>query len=139
MSSIASRYGVNVSTLASYNGISNPNLLRPGQVLRIPMTSQAVSVNLPAPVTPRSQNTPAPPPPPSNPLPTVSPRQIIAPVGYPTPTATPPASATRYHIVRPNDTLYGIAARYGASVDAIKRRNGLTSNTIYVGQSLAIP
>jgi LysM repeat protein len=131
LSSIASRYGVGVNTLASYNGISNPNLLRPGQVLRIPVASQ------PVPATPRPQSTPAPPPT-SNPLPTVS-SQPVAPVGYPTPTATPPASSTRYHIMRPNDTLYGIAAWYGASVDAIKRRNGLTSNTIYVGQSLAIP
>ena len=37
------------------------------------------------------------------------------------------------------DTLSGIALRYGTTVDAIMQANGMTSTTIYVGQSLAIP
>lgn len=36
LSSIAARYGVSVWSLASYNGISNPNYIRIGQCICIP-------------------------------------------------------------------------------------------------------
>ncbi|MFZ5440028.1 MAG: LysM peptidoglycan-binding domain-containing protein [Myxococcota bacterium] len=36
LSGIAARYGTTVSTLASLNGISNPNMIYAGQVLRLP-------------------------------------------------------------------------------------------------------
>jgi len=44
----------------------------------------------------------------------------------------------RYHTVGRGDTLYGIAVRYGTTVAAIMRANGLQSSIIYVGQRLAI-
>jgi LysM repeat protein len=44
----------------------------------------------------------------------------------------------RYHTVGRGDTLYGIAIRYGTTVAAIMRANGLQSSIIYVGQRLAI-
>lgn len=43
------------------------------------------------------------------------------------------------YIVRPGDTLFGIAARFGTTVDAIMRANRLQSPFIYVGQQLFIP
>ena len=39
LSGIANKYGTNYQTLASLNGISNPNLIYPGQVLQLPGTS----------------------------------------------------------------------------------------------------
>jgi LysM repeat protein len=42
-------------------------------------------------------------------------------------------------VVARGDTLSSIAARTGASVKALKALNGLTSDTIYVGQRLAVP
>ncbi len=52
----------------------------------------------------------------------------------------PPSSGTRTHVVQPGDTLYGIAARYGVSVQALAQANGLTLySIIYVGQTLIIP
>lgn len=39
LSGIANKYGTNYQTLASLNGISNPNLIYPGQVLQLPETS----------------------------------------------------------------------------------------------------
>ena len=42
------------------------------------------------------------------------------------------------HVVSRGDTLYAIARRYGTTVAAIKRANGLYSNTIWVGQKLCI-
>jgi murein DD-endopeptidase MepM/ murein hydrolase activator NlpD len=47
-------------------------------------------------------------------------------------------SQTSYS-VRPGDTLYEIAGRYGVSVGALQQANALASNTIAVGQQLRIP
>ncbi|MFQ5460197.1 MAG: LysM peptidoglycan-binding domain-containing protein [Anaerolineae bacterium] len=44
------------------------------------------------------------------------------------------------HIVRPGDTLYGIARHYGVPPMAIAKANGLMNpNFIFVGQSLIVP
>ncbi|GIW40043.1 MAG: hypothetical protein KatS3mg076_0620 [Candidatus Binatia bacterium] len=43
------------------------------------------------------------------------------------------------HRVRRGDTLLGIARRYGTSVEAVRRANGLRGSTILVGQALRIP
>jgi LysM repeat protein len=44
------------------------------------------------------------------------------------------------YIVQSGETLYSIANRYGMSVWAIARANGITNpNLIYVGQRLAVP
>ncbi len=42
---IAQRFGVDYRTLAAYNNIVNPNLIYPGQVLRIPGTGQPPTQN----------------------------------------------------------------------------------------------
>lgn len=44
------------------------------------------------------------------------------------------------HVVQPGDTITAIARRYGVSVSALMRQNGVTdANFIYVGQRLTIP
>jgi N-acetylmuramoyl-L-alanine amidase len=43
------------------------------------------------------------------------------------------------HIVQAGDTLWGISQKYGVTIEQIKEANGLTSDTIYVGQKLIIP
>jgi LysM repeat protein len=40
------------------------------------------------------------------------------------------------HIVVQGDTLFGIARRYGLSIEELKRKNRLTVDTIFVGQKL---
>lgn len=45
-------------------------------------------------------------------------------------------SRPRYHVVKKNETLYGIATRYNISVDTIKKYNNLSNNTIHVGQKV---
>ncbi len=45
----------------------------------------------------------------------------------------------RVHLVSSGDSLSVLATRYGVSVGALKRVNGLTDNRIYVGQRLKIP
>lgn len=49
------------------------------------------------------------------------------------------AAASVSHKVESGDSLYGIASRYSVSVDAIKRSNDLSGNTIRPGQLLKIP
>ena len=43
------------------------------------------------------------------------------------------------YVVRSGDTLWLLAQRYGTTVDAIKRLNGLTSDNLSIGQVLKIP
>ena len=43
------------------------------------------------------------------------------------------------YTVKKGDTLYSIANNYGVSVDAIKKLNNLTSNTLSIDQQLYIP
>ncbi len=43
------------------------------------------------------------------------------------------------YVVRAGDTLWLLAQRFGTTVDAIKRLNGLTSDNLSIGQVLRIP
>ena len=43
------------------------------------------------------------------------------------------------YTVRSGDTLWLLANRFGTTVDAIKRLNGLTSDNLQIGQALRIP
>ena len=43
------------------------------------------------------------------------------------------------YLVRPGDTLFGIARRFGTTVAELMAVNGLTSSTIYAGATLRIP
>jgi LysM repeat protein len=56
-------------------------------------------------------------------------------------TAVPVAAATQdVYTVKPGDTLYGIATRYGVTINAIMRANSLANpNTLSIGQKLVIP
>ena len=50
------------------------------------------------------------------------------------------ASSAEHYVVRPGDTLTGIARYHGVSVGQLARTNGLYSNSwVYVGQRLTIP
>ncbi len=53
--------------------------------------------------------------------------------------AIPAADAGVFHVVRRGDSLERIARRYGATVEALRRANGLTSSLIHPGQSLRVP
>ena len=60
-------------------------------------------------------------------------QRLVIPTGY-----SAPVGAT--YIVKPGDTLYSIARRYGVSVWAIAQANGIYNlQLIYVGQRLVIP
>lgn len=50
------------------------------------------------------------------------------------------AQDSQRHVVQPGETLFRIALKYGLSVDALARANGITNTAlVYVGQVLVIP
>ena len=58
---------------------------------------------------------------------------------YANPATTYQSTASTSHYVVKGDTLYNISKRMGVSVSALKSANGLSSNTISLGQILTIP
>jgi LysM repeat protein len=119
LNSIAARFGTTASTLQEFNGISNPNFIRVGQLIRIP----AAGGPAPAPEpTPAPTPTPAPEPTPA-----------------PAPNPEPEAQEVQYR-VQSGDTLLRIGAKFGVSPSVIQSFNNLTNpNMIRVGQLLRIP
>jgi LysM repeat protein len=51
-----------------------------------------------------------------------------------------PSTCRWYHTVQPGQTLSGLAAWYGVSVNALMAANGIANpNTVYAGRKLCIP
>ena len=51
----------------------------------------------------------------------------------------PVAAPLSTHVVRKGDTLYNISKRYAISIDELRGLNGLSGNSIGLGQELSIP
>jgi nucleoid-associated protein YgaU len=50
------------------------------------------------------------------------------------------SSTNGFYVVQPGDTLYGIAVRFGVSMDALMQANNMDDpNTLQIGQELQIP
>ena len=135
---IARNFGTSINALKSANGLTS-NLIYPGQTLTIPggntstytvkpgdslfLIAQRYNLSL-------------------NELrqanniwhDTIWPGQTIY-----IPHSANPGGGNTVYTVRPNDTLYILARRYGTTVQEIKSLNNLWSDTIYPGQQLAIP
>lgn len=163
---ISRRYGINVGTLASANGLTLNSWLYVGQQLVIPGASSA-----PAPA-------PAPAPAAGNvyvvkagdTLLTIAMRhglrvsqlaeangltwnawgyagqRLVIPgaAGTPPtaetpPAVTPPTAPGGVYVVQVGDNLFRIGLRHGVTVATLKAANGLYSDIVYVGQRLTIP
>ena len=68
---------------------------------------------------------------------------FLPPVAFATPTPPPfvcgPPVTWRIVIVKPQETLYGLAIRYGTTVNAIMKANCIRTSTLYAGQQLFVP
>ncbi|MFN8379022.1 MAG: LysM peptidoglycan-binding domain-containing protein [Anaerolineae bacterium] len=114
---IAAAYGTSIDAILAANNLSANGLIFVGQSLIIPLTS-----GVPA----TAQPTSVPPTP-------------IPPTSAP-PTPAPTAAPVTTYVVRPGDTLFGIALRFNTTVSALQRANNISNpNLIYVGQRLIIP
>ena len=96
LSGIAAKYGTTWQAIQSLNGLANPNLIFPGQVLKVKGAASA-------------------------------------------PAPKPAASAARTYTVKSGDILSGIAAKYGTTYQHLAQINGIADpNLIYPGQVLRI-
>lgn len=142
LSALARRYGVTVQALVEYNSLSSTNiyvgqrLLIPGQSTpTYPITYVVQRGDTLSKIAQRYDTTVAALMQVNN-LRTetiyVGQRLTIS-------VASDPNQPLIYHTVQRGDTLSAIARRYTVSVAAVKAANGLTNETIYVGQRLLIP
>src|SRR5260221_5897967 len=126
---IALRFGLTVNTVALANGITNPDLIIPGQQLRIP-NCNGVPTPVPTPVN-------------NLVLPTLTPGGPAPVLGQGTAIPVNPQPATSggtTYIVQDGDTLFAIATRTGVKINALAQANNITHvNLIYIGQKLIIP
>ncbi len=143
---------LNIQTEAAWNGNGRAAALAvtatPSPVSSRPITNKPLSPTRTP--TPRLTDTPLPPTKTPAPRPTrtpISPTETPLPptrTPAPRPTEAPPSTDTPpgqiIHVVETGETLSAIAARYGVSVEAIARANGLEDpSRIRAGQELIIP
>lgn len=153
LASVAANYGITVDALRQ----ANPGkVARDGAILKVPATVISLDESLDELAT-QGDFAPAPRPQPTpevvreqsealvikpnrNPnISQVPAPSAVAPVQTPTAPAPRVTEAGRVHTVASGDTLYRISRRYDVSVDSLRRLNGLSGNTIRVGQALQIP
>ena len=118
LSRVASRHGVSVSQIKSWNGMKS-NVIRSGQKLVI--YKMKYSKTKPSSIAAKKNTTP---------------------VGKSTNTNTKTSSnqaVPKYHYVQPGDTLWTISQRYGGiPIEKLRKLNNLKGNTIKVGQKLIL-
>lgn len=109
LSTIASRYGVSMSDLQSWNGIRNANHVMVGQTLKVQTRASSSAASSGA-------------------------ASSSAKAASPSPRRATPTTYT----VRSGDTLTAIAAKHGLSLDELRRLNGIKGSHIEVGQKLKV-
>jgi LysM repeat protein len=78
------------------------------------------------------------PPPPTSTVPPETATPTPRPSATRTPTSAPTPCGCEY-VTKAGDTLWGMADRFGTTVQAIKECNGMRGDTIYAGTELRIP
>jgi LysM repeat protein len=115
LSKIAKNAGVSAAEIAELNRISDPNKIRVGQRLLLPVHARSL---------------------PSTPPPAAKPAAPAKPAAA----STPVTDSGDTHTVRAGDTLTKIANRYNTSVNALLELNNLKRDSIIkVGQKIKLP
>lgn len=119
--SISKKNGVSVANVQSYNNLKN-NTIHIGQVLKLGKATATQPVKTPAPPATKPS----------------TPEIPKAPVSEsPSAPAKETVSTTSY-VVKKGDTLSSIGRQFSVSYQTIKSWNGLTSDSIFVGQRLSM-
>lgn len=139
LSGIAARFGTTYQVLAQINGISNPNLIYAGEILRVPKgsagqitytvragdTLSGIAQNYGVSVSALASLNGI-----SNPNLIYAGQKLIIPTGGAVPV---------YYVIQKGDTLSGIAAKFGTTTKALQQMNGISNpNVIYAGQRIRI-
>lgn len=53
--------------------------------------------------------------------------------------APKPTTTTTRHLVKKGDTLYSLSRKYGTTVSAIQKANGISGTSIHIGRTYIIP
>jgi len=144
---LSKRYGVPVDALQKVNSLSDARSVQAGQRILIPTYVYGRTVPISAPdanagvraarasVGGRSDVRLD-----RAPTPTVRPQNAVAATAPQTQGQAAAASASAgSYTVQSGDTLSAISRRTGASIEAIKRTNGMESDIVRIGQTLIIP
>lgn len=156
--SIAVRYKTTVAALAKANNITNTNVIRVGQVLKIPGTQPTPPPTTPPPATTTNYTVKS-----GDTLYSIATRykttvaaiakannitntnairvgQVLKiPGTQTTPPPTTPPPATRTYTVKAGDTLYSIASRHNTTVSRLVQANNISNpNVLSVSQKLTI-
>ncbi|QNK63334.1 LysM peptidoglycan-binding domain-containing protein [Pedobacter sp. PAMC26386] len=149
---LARQYGTTVADIKRINDLKTVNL-KIGQVLKMPVkagaettsatpvqTAQTAPVVATPPVKIPVTTTPAPIAPVQNQQ-TVKKADTPVTKSEPVVPAQPAAPAKDelvVHTVASNETMYSIATKYGLTLDQLKAKNNLTTNSLNIGQKLLI-
>ncbi|MCP4846574.1 MAG: LysM peptidoglycan-binding domain-containing protein [Verrucomicrobiaceae bacterium] len=127
LSSISRKFGVTSTSIAIANRLLDPNAIRIGQRLEIPVGSPPQSIASQQPPLPKPASTPKPASPP-RPEPTEG-GEMIAPEGY------------GFYQIEPGDTLHSIAISFGTNPNQLRILNDFspTSNSLRIGDYLLVP
>ncbi len=115
ISAIARRYDISTGQLLEANGLADATI-RPGDTLQVPGAGPASAT-----------------------LAAAAPREEIA-AQLPERQKTTQQRSSSVHVVKPGDTLWGVARRYGVTVPALAAENGMDSKSqLTAGARLKIP
>ncbi len=135
LSTIARQFKTTVEAIRAANNLTD-DTLHPGDVLNIPQgTPGAIAEVVGTPDTGGASG-----PPTNTPFVFRTPTLIVPPTATQVLATTPtPTPGVVTYVVRPNDTLIGIASIYSTTVQAIMDMSKITSISLKVGQTLTVP
>ena len=127
LSSISRKFGVTSTSIAIANRLLDPNAIRIGQQLEIPVDSAPQSLAREQPSLPKPASRPESTPPP-RPEPTEG-GEMIAPEGY------------GFYQIEPGDTLHSIAISFGTNPNQLRILNDFSpkNNSLRIGDYLLVP
>ncbi|MET3113282.1 peptidoglycan endopeptidase LytF [Pedobacter sp. CG_S7] len=126
LNALAKKYGTTVEEIKKINNLNSINL-NIGQLLKMPVIKSPEAIKMDTAETKTEQ-----------PLPTKKAEPIFTKKVPVTPVADLPYEDLIVHTVASNETIYSIATTYKMTMDQLKAKNNLSSNSLRLGQKLLI-